>query len=369
MSSGSGQTLKGAKVSELSINSKVEMFEAKQELEKAKIQEGIARLNQKRVLQDRLENYSLSEIESRKGKDNAKRLVGVLERDADLIRKAVTFINPALSTMCPLCPGGIYLIGAASGTGKSTFTAATAYALYTQGLKTFIISNEETEAKILARIACIELDIDFNLYVQDKLPNTYRKQIAQKILEIEPYVTVMDDPVASTTLEKIESVLQEVNDSGRYNCVVIDFLQRINKSTVAPSIERTDALYRFKDIVTDYAQHSKTPVIVMTQLVPLASDEPDRNFESRVKFCKGFYEAAAAAIEIIKIKGIPVSTFYVAKGRFSKAEVSISCKYENGQFTYVSKKELQEIKDSAQLEALNELTSRVESLNDDAGAV
>jgi hypothetical protein len=344
----------------LNINSKVELFEAKQELEKAKIQEGLAKLNQKKILQERLGNYSLSEIESRKGRHNAKRLVGVLERDADLIRKAITFVNQALSTMCPLCPGGIYLVGAASGTGKSTFTAATAHGLYTQGLKTFIISNEETEAKILARIACVDLDIDFNLYVQDKLPTSYRKQIAQKILEIEPYVTVMDDPIASTTLEKIESILQEVNESGKYSCVMIDFLQRINKSMVAPSIERTDALYRFKDIATDYAQHAKIPVVVMTQLVPLASDETERNFESRIKWAKGWIEAAAAAIEIIKIKGIPVSTFYVAKGRFSKAEVSISCKYENGKFTYVSKKELQDIKDTAQLEALNDLSSRIE---------
>jgi Mrp family chromosome partitioning ATPase len=352
--------------SELNINSRVDLFEAKQELEKARVQEGLAKLNQKKVLQERLENYSLSEIEGRKGLTNAKRLVGVLERDADLVRKAVPFINGALSTICPLCPGGIYLMGAASGTGKSTTTAAIAHALFAQGLKTFIVSNEETEAKILARIACMELDIDFNLYVQDKLPASYRKQVAHKILDIEPYVTVMDDPIASTTLEKIESILKEVNDSGKYSCVIVDFLQRINKSIVVPSIERTDALYRFKDIATDYAQHAKVPVVVMTQLIPLSSDETERNFESRIKWAKGWIEAAAAAIEIIKIKGIPVSTFYVAKGRFSKAEVSVSCKYENGRFTYVSKSELQDIKDQSQLDAINDLTSRTDKNDEDA---
>lgn len=346
------------------INSKVELFEAKQELEKARIQEGISKLNAKKKLQKRLGTYSLSEIESRKGIDNAKRLVGVLERDAALIRKAVTFINPALSAMCPLCPGGVYLMGAASGTGKSTTTAATAHGLYEQGLKTFIVSNEETEAKILARIACIDLGIDFNLYIQDKLPSNYRKQVARKILDIEPFVTVMDDPIASTTLEKIESILKEVDESGKYSCVIVDFLQRINKSITVPSIERTDALYRFKDIATDYAQHAKVPVIVMTQLVPLSSDETERNFESRIKWAKGWIEAAAAAIEIIKIKGIPVSTFYVAKGRFSKAEVSISCKYENGKFTHITKNELQEIKNQAQIDALNDLTSKIEEDGD-----
>ena len=347
-------------MSELKINSKVELFEAKQELEKAKVQEGMVKLKQRQALNERLENYSLSEIEARKGSVNAKRWVGILERDADIIRKAVMFINPALSAMCPLCPGAVYLMGAASGTGKSTTTAAIAHGLYTQGLNTFIISNEETEAKILARIACIELSIDFNLYVQDKLPPNFRRQIAQKIVEIEPFVTVMDDPIASTTLEKIDAVLQEVNSSKRYSCVIVDFLQRINKSTIVPSIERTDALYRFKDLITDYAQHAKVPVVVMTQLIPLSSDESERNFETRIKFCKGFMESAAAAIEIIKVKGIPVSTFYVAKGRFSKAEISISCRYENGRFIYVSKKDVQDIKDRAQIDALTDLTSRIE---------
>lgn len=352
-------------MSELKINSKVELFEAKQELEKAKVQEGISKLNQKKALQERLENYSLTEIESRKGSGHAKRLVGVLERDADLIRKAVPFINSALSMVCPLCPGGIYLMGAASGTGKSTTTAAIAHGLYAQGMRTFIVSNEETEAKILARVACVELGIDFNLYVQDKLPTTFRKQIAHKILEIEPFITVMDDPIASTTLEKIESILKEVDESGRYNAVIVDFLQRINKSVVVPGIERTDALYRFKDIATDYAQHAKVPVIIMTQLIPISSDETERNFESRIKWAKGWIEAAAAAVEIIKVKGIPVSNFYVAKGRFSKAEVTVSCKYENGRFSYISKKDLQDIKDQAQIDAINDMVSKIEDKGDD----
>lgn len=342
------------------LNSKIELFEAKQELEKDRVQQGLSKLQQRKALQERMASFSLDELEARKGKSNAKKLIGTLERDADLIRRSVMFINPALSAVCPLCPGAVYLMGAASGTGKSSTTAALAHGLFTQGLKTFIISNEETEAKILARIACIELEIDFNLYIQDKLPSSYRKQVAHKILEIEPFITVMDDPIASTTIEKIESILQEVDRSGNYSCVVVDFLQRINKSTTVPGIERTDALYRFKDSITDYAQHAKTPVVVMTQLVPLSSDETERNVETRIKWARGIYEAAASVIEIIKIKGIPVSNFYVAKGRFSKAELTVSCKYQNGKFIHISKNELQDIKDQAQLDALNDLTSRIE---------
>ncbi len=346
---------------EKKILSRAEMFEKEQELKRMRIEEEYARREVKQKIAERIGRFSLKEIEARKGDSNAIKLIGTLERDAQLIRQAVTFINPALTAASPLCPGAVYLIGAASGTGKSTTTAAIAHGLYLQGKSTFVISNEETEAKIIARIACIELGIDFNQYVQDKLPMNIRKQIAHEIQKIEPFVSVADDPIASTTVESISDLIQEVDDSGRYSCIVIDFLQRISKSVTVPTAERTQVLYTFKDVVTDYAQHAKTPIVVMTQLIPLSSDETERNVETRIKFCKGFYEAAASVIEVIKIKGIPASTFYVAKGRFSKAEVGITCKYENGKFTYINKKELQDLKDEVNMQQLSQMVSVIET--------
>ena len=342
------------------ILSRAQVFEKEQELKRLRIEEEFTKRDARQKVTDRISKFSLKEIELRKGDSNAIKLIGILERDAQLIRQAVTFINPALTAASPLCPGAVYLIGAASGTGKSTTTAAIAHGLYLQGKNTFVISNEETEAKILARIACVELGIDFNLYVQDKLPMNIRKQIAHEIQKIEPFVSVADDPIASTTVESISTLIQEVDDSGKYSCIVIDFLQRISKSIVAPAAERTQVLYTFKDVVTDYAQHAKTPIVVMTQLIPLSSDETERNVETRIKFCKGFYEAAASVIEVIKIKGIPASTFYVAKGRFSKAEVGLTCKFENGKFIYINKHQLKDLKDEINMQNLRSLTSTVD---------
>ena len=342
------------------ILSRAQVFEKEQELKRLRIEEEFTKRDARQKVTDRISKFSLKEIELRKGDSNAIKLIGTLERDAQLIRQAVTFINPALTAASPLCPGAVYLIGAASGTGKSTTTAAIAHGLYLQGKNTFVISNEETEAKILARIACVELGIDFNLYVQDKLPMNIRKQVAHEIQKIEPFVSVADDPIASTTVESISTLIQEVDDSGKYSCIVIDFLQRISKSIVAPAAERTQVLYTFKDVVTDYAQHAKTPIVVMTQLIPLSSDETERNVETRIKFCKGFYEAAASVIEVIKIKGIPASTFYVAKGRFSKAEVGLTCKFENGKFIYINKHQLKDLKDEINMQNLRSLTSTVD---------
>ena len=342
------------------LMSRAEVYEKEQKIKQARIEAEINKFEEAEKRNQRLKNFSLSEIEASKGADNAKKMIGVLERDAALIRQAVTFINPTLSAVCPLCPGALYLIGAASGTGKSTTTAAIAHALMKQGKRTFVISNEETAAKIYARVACSELGIDFNQYIQDKLPSSVRKMVAMEIIKIEPMITVADDPVGSTTIEAIEKLLHEIDRSGSYSCVVIDFAQRIVKSTKNPTIERTMALYNFKDMITDYAQHAKTPIVLMTQLIPLSSDETERNFEQRIKWARGLYEAAAAVVEVIKIKGMPVSNFYVAKGRFFKNEVTISCKYENGMFSHVTKEELKDLRDKMNLDRLKELSSSIE---------
>jgi len=342
------------------LMSRAELYEKEQKIKQAKIEAEVNKFEEAEKRNKRLRDFSLSEIEANKGAEHAKKMIGVLERDAALIRQSVTFINPTLSAVCPLCPGALYLIGAASGTGKSTTTAAIAHALMKQGKKTFVISNEETAAKIYARIACAELGIDFNQYVQDKLPASIRKMVAMEIIKIEPNITIADDPVGSTTIEAIEKLLHEIDRSGSYSCIVIDFAQRIVKSVKNPTIERTMALYNFKDMITDYAQHAKTPVVLMTQLVPLNSDETERNFEQRVKWARGLYEAAAAVIEVIKVKGMPVSNFYLAKGRFFKNEVTISCKYENGMFSHVTKEELKDLRDKMNLDKLKELTSSIE---------
>lgn len=341
--------------------SRAEVFEKKQELDRLRTEEGLSRFQSKKDLETRINASSLAELEAKKDDKHALRIIGSLERDAKLIRQAIPFINDTLTAISPLCPGALYLIGAASGTGKSTTVAAMAHALYSKGMNSFIISNEETEAKVVARIACIEVGVDFNLYIQDKVPSDIRKQVAHQISKITEFVTVADDPVVTTTIEGIQKLLNEVEESGRYACIMIDFMQRINKSIVVPTAERTDVLYRFKDIITDYAQHAKTPVIMMTQLIPLASDEAERNVETRIKWAKGVYEAASTVIEVIKLKGLPVSTFYMAKRRFGTADVSVSCKFDNGKFSYLSKQDLQKLKEETAMNNLREMVKDVGS--------
>lgn len=348
------------------IKSKTSIYEIKHELDKEDLLERKARRDQKKNIQEKLEGYNLSDIEAKKGDQNVLRQIGSLERDAKLIKQSIMFINPVISNICPLAPGALYIVGAPSGTGKSTVAAAEAHALYKQGKKTFVISNEETQAKILARIACAELGIDFQEYIQGNCLPNIRKQVAAEIKNIEPLVTVADEALGSTTIESIEKLLHQVDEDGTYSCIIIDFFQRISKSSTNPSLERTMVLYNFKDIITDYAQHAKTPVILMVQLVPLPAEEQDRNVENRIKWCKGIYEAAASVVEVIKVRGLPVSNFYIAKGRFSRSDITVACRYENGKFSFINKKDLSDLKAKIQMDQISEMVSGMTDLHGDA---
>ena len=348
------------------IVTKVSMYELEHELKKEKLLEEKARRDHKKSIQSQLDGYNLKDIVAKKGGNNALKQIGSLEKDAVLIKKSVEFLNPTLSSMCPLAPGALYLVCAPSGTGKSTVSAAVAHSLFKQNKKCFVISNEETQAKVLARIACAEVGVDFQEYIQGNVPPLQRKLIAIEIKNIEPWVTVADEVLGSTTVESVEKLLHEVDEDGSYSCIVVDFFQRVAKSAKNPMMERAMVLYDFKDMITDYAQHAKTPVILMAQLRPHSQEDQDRNVEDRIKWCKGIYEAAASVVEVIKVRGLPVSNFYIAKGRFSKADITISCLYEHGKFSFLPKKDLADLKIKYQSQALAEMVSGMTDFNQES---
>jgi replicative DNA helicase len=336
-------------------NNPIELFEKKKEIERIKVESEHSKLKRQEKKAQHIQDLSIKKIDESKGELNARQMINSLEKSLLLSSQALPFINKELSNHCPLIPGSLTLIGAQSGTGKSTATAAIAHELYMHKKKTFIISNEETKDKVMARIACCDLGFDFIDYIQNKFTKQKRIEVAKKIIEIEKFVEIMDDPVHSSTIESIMLMIEEINANENYDVVVIDFLQRIVRSSEDFTIERMQALYNFKDRITEYSQTAKVPVIMMTQLKPLAQKEEDRDFETRIKWCNGFYEAAATVIEIIRLRGMPVSSFYLAKGRFlTNIDFRVNCKYNFGRFDSLPKEEFKALKEKYKLRKLEE---------------
>jgi predicted ATP-dependent serine protease len=239
------------------FNNVAEISARRKEVENAKINREFSKLEQQRKIDEQLELLTLDSIEQ---SQDGRRLIGILERNAKLIKVSVPFISDALGRLAPQVPGQVTMLGAISGTGKSTSTAAIAHRNYRLGKRTLIISNEESAQNVMARIACVETQVVFNDYIQDLVPMNERKAVAHAIMDITPFVTVVDHPLASTTAERVVAMLKAADDKATYSIAVVDFLQRINRSSENPVSEQTQVLYKFKDLITDYSANAKMPV-------------------------------------------------------------------------------------------------------------
>lgn len=268
-------------------------------------------------------------------------------------------------------PDHRFLLGDFTVVHNSSNVAAIAHRNFTLGKRTLVISNEESKQSATARIACIEAKVSFNDYMQDLVPKEDRKLVAQKILEVEPFVTVVDHPLASTTAERVVDLIHQA-DKKNYSIAVVDFVQRITRSSKNPTAETVQVLYMFKDLLTDYSSVGKMPVILMSQLKPMAADELERNIQDRIGWCKGIYEACANVIEAIKLDNVPVTTYHVQKGRFSGSKkLWVPHEFDNGLFKPIDKTRLSELRGKYRLEKAEEdlgeiLVSKPKDNNDDS---
>lgn len=264
-----------------------------------------------------------------------KKIYGNIRNNRDILKQALTFVNIGLTDAVPFARGSLYLIGGVSGHGKSTTAANVSFPLWKEGKKVLVLSNEESDENVVARIACLDLQVDFNAWRNDTLNHVQRSLVDRKLIEVLEKVTVIgtDTPGLTNTLEGIQMVLEKYKNSD-YSCILIDFFQNIGASTKNPTMERTPILMAFKAFITTYVVQAKMPVVLFAQLMPLPQDAHDRQFEVRIKWCKGIYEAATTALEIVRIPSQQKTVFVIDKDRFGKAGRSIDCNFKNGRYEF-----------------------------------
>jgi hypothetical protein len=168
-----------------------------------------------------------------------------------------------------------------------------------------------------------------------------RMRVDRLIPTVEKFVHVLgtDEQKRVSTMEGLQTVLEAVKDSD-YSCVMIDYFQNISSSIEMPSLERQQVLYHMRDYLNAYVTRAKMPVVLFVQLMPLPPNSQSRQFESRIKWCRGIYEAATTAIEIVRIKSENKSMFVIDKDRFGMADTSIECKFEFGRYVFIDPMQL-----------------------------
>lgn len=266
----------------------------------------------------------------------ASRLVSDIGRQSRALKTRQTLVNTSLTNAIPFASGYLYLFGALSGHGKSTLAANASCALIAEQKKVLVISNEEPEFHVLARVACLNLNFDFNAWRKDKVSQIEKDAIQAEILRVADYMTVVDATKADTTcLEDVMEILRGIKFTN-YSLVVIDYFQKIGHSKDEPRLSKVEVLTKFQDFIGPFTKSAPCPILLLVQLYSTKRVKGQIDMADRIKWCTGIIEPVDAAIEIIKQigeGGKPDQTlFMIAKDRFGYEGATIPCKFVRGHY-------------------------------------
>lgn len=244
------------------------------------------------------------------------------------------FITNKLSKLVPLYYPNLILVGALTGSGKTTASANIVHRLLKEKKKVLILSNEELVLDIYTRLACLELDLNIN----DRLCFTDEQHnlIKSKIPEIGEYVRVVDleydnNKELTSSVEGMRAIFQHLEKEKIFDCIIIDYYQKVSKSDNYQKNANHQVLQDFTDVLDKYYKTCHAPVVVMCQLHPTRSE--DTSFESRIKLGKSILISSTLAVEIESDKTKLETKWTCHKGRWGNQGARVITKWSKGKFT------------------------------------
>lgn len=228
----------------------------------------------------------------------------------EALKNRVPFVTPALDGTFMLTPG-MTVVGGVTKAGKSTIVANLAPAIIRAfpDKKIFLISNEDDDHKVSARIACAACGVSVRDYLMfpGKIDPRKLEEVEQTMAWVATRVTVASVPDYDVTnKEAVQDLLLEAKESGLYSVLMLDYYQIVSSSknrnlNSAVAVAKEFGLW-LKGFVKDIA----IPLIVFAQLKPVSPD--DKNppvFSQRVQGDTWLANHAQVSLEIRREHGGP----------------------------------------------------------------
>lgn len=252
----------------------------------------------------------------------------------DEYKRSLPFITPSLTKMVPMYYPNLILVGALTGSGKTTASANIVHKLLKEKKKILIISNEELVLDVYTRIACLDLDLNINerLNFTDEQHNLVRS----KIPEIGEYVRVVDSEYdanydLTSSIEGMKVLFEHISEEKTWDCIIVDYYQKVTKSQYSENSAHHFVLQEFTLLLDKFYKLCHAPVIVMCQLHPSKAD--DAGFESRIKLGKSILVSSTFAVEIESDKTNFETKWICHKGRWGNQGVKLTTKWSKGKFS------------------------------------
>lgn len=234
-------------------------------------------------------------------------------RDLEDRKNAVIFLNEKISKHFIAAPGSLIVIPSMTNNGKSTLTAHIAEAMINQSKKVLILSNEEKEEDVRARISCLRVKVSFGDYKTNKCTPEQINQVLDdaeflsqdaKLIVISPKNE--SDAYKVTTVKGVMTTLEKAKN--KFDAVLIDYYTNVNVGEIGAQdpwhVNNTLAseLNVFKD-------SAPFPIIVMAQCDAIKIDgkkeeldESDFDSQHPAYRWKGGKSILLYATDIIELK-------------------------------------------------------------------
>ena len=251
--------------------------------------------------------------------------------------KSKVFINNSFRGIVPFFRKNIVLVGALSGSGKSTATANVAVGTILQGEKCLVFTNEEAPEDVYGRVVALIKGWAYTKHEnftedQKRITKEMMPILSQRMLVIGPNFMGMRD--VTTSLEGIEGILNSIEKNGnKFGSIVFDYYQNINKSRENPSATSNEVSERFSKMIDQFKNRYEAPIVVMSQLMPSGKKDSPLAFRDRIEGRKIIYNVCTVGIELRANRENGTSEFVFHKSRFNEfIGKSVVCGFNRGKF-------------------------------------
>lgn len=294
----------------------------KKEIEKDRIQTDYNRLQERKEELEALEMLDLDNEDPSVIEQIAKETEEYLTH----AQKAKIFINNDFKGKVPYFPRNIILAAAETGVGKSTICANLAFHAISQGQRVLVLSNEESPGDIYNRVTCLFKNwtyVDHTSFTDEQ-----RKEFAEMTVKLSKRLTIVGDKRVvtkdgkkkelvnlTTSVEGVEKVLNSILDKkNKFDLIIIDYYQNIDKSTTVPSASAYECQYRFCKFIDKYKNHSPASIVILAQLKANTKDLP---FKDAIEGRKTIMNVASCVLRVNKDAEKRRTGFEFMKSRFN----------------------------------------------------
>lgn len=253
----------------------------------------------------------------------------VLARE-NALRNSFCFINPLFHPEFRV-RGGLYLICAESGIGKSSASAnILANYIKERESQVVLITTEEQLEDIYNRVACIQTGIHFGRYRMGRdITQAIKDKVRNQVLRIAEKVEVADSTDTFST-SFVEDALAAMlygaqTDAG---LILIDYYQTINQCRTSEK-NNVWSIKLFGDCLKEFCKHfPHIPVVLVAQISTKGSQGHPKFFKDRLEMDRSIYNHSHVVVEIDGDKQTLDTKFIFHKDRFSgMAGTTVNMKY------------------------------------------